>query len=154
MLCLMEPIRNQLTSSPWEPGVLALGVFALMAALLVTALLSISGWLGEKKPSAEKSRPYECGIIPTGSAQVRYPVAFYLIATFFLIFDMEAAFIFSWAVAFDRLGWSGWCEILVFVIILFASLLYIWKKGGLEWGPTARQSPATPEILSSPTLTD
>ncbi len=150
----MEPISNPTSLSPWEPGILALGVFALMAAVLVAALLLISNWLGEKKPNPEKLRPYECGVIPTGSAQIRYPVAFYLIATFFLIFDMEAAFIFSWAVAFDRLGWSGWLQISFFIIILLLSLLYIWKKGGLEWGSTAQTSSVTPETSSSPTLID
>lgn len=144
----MEPIPNIDALSPWEPGILALGVFTLMAVFLVMALLFIASWLGEKKPNPEKLRPYECGIIPTGTARFRYPIAFYLIAAFFLIFDVEAAYIFSWAIAFDRLGWSGWLQISFFIVILLISLFYIWKKGGLEWGPTVRKSPATPETSS------
>ena len=144
----MEPMPNINVLSPWEPGILALGVFSLMAAFLVIALLFIAGWLGEKKPNPEKLRPYECGIIPTGTARFRYPIAFYLIAAFFLIFDVEAAYIFSWAIAFDRLGWSGWLQISFFIVILLISLFYIWKKGGLEWGPTVRKSPATSETSS------
>ena len=144
----MEPTPQINTLSPWEPGILALGVFTLTVLLLVIALLFISGWLGEKKPNPEKLRPYECGVIPTGVAQFRYPVAFYLIATFFLIFDVEAAFIFSWAIAFDRLGWSGWVQISFFIFILLTSLFYIWKKGGLEWGPKTRKSPVIREISS------
>ncbi len=144
----MESIPNINVLSPWEPGILALGVFTVMAAVLVIALLSVAGWLGEKKPTHEKLRPYECGIIPTGTARFRYPIAFYLIAAFFLIFDVEAAYIFSWAIAFDRLGWSGWLQISFFIAILLISLFYIWKKGGLEWGPTAPRNPATPETSS------
>ena len=127
---------------------LALAMFGFMTLALVIALLLLSGWLGEKKPNPEKLRPYECGIIPTGTARFRYPVAFYLIAAFFLIFDVEAAYIFSWAIAFDRLGWSGWLQISFFIIILLISLFYIWKKGGLEWGPAARKNPTTSETSS------
>jgi len=144
----MEPMPNINVLSPWEPGILALGVFTVMAMFLVIALLFIASWLGEKKPTPEKLRPYECGIIPTGTARFRYPIPFYLIAAFFLIFDVEAAYIFSWAIAFDRLGWSGWLQISFFIVILLISLFYIWKKGGLEWGPTVRKSPATSETSS------
>jgi NADH-quinone oxidoreductase subunit A len=134
----MESIPTVNTLSPWEPGILALGAFAFMILVLVIALLLISSWLGERKPNPEKARPYECGIIPTGTAWSRYPVTFYLIATFFLIFDVEAAYIFSWAIAFDQLGWPGWLQISFFIAILLMSLFYIWRKGGLEWGPTPK----------------
>ena len=144
----MEPVLSTKSLSPWEPGVLALGLFIFMAVALVICILLVSGWLGERKPNPEKLRPYECGIIPTGTARFRYPVAFYLIAAFFLIFDVEAAFIFSWAIAFDRLGWLGWLQISFFMFILFVSLLYIWKKGGLEWGPKPRENPVTRRISS------
>ncbi|MEJ2672017.1 MAG: NADH-quinone oxidoreductase subunit A, partial [Deltaproteobacteria bacterium] len=85
----------------------------------------------------EKNRPYECGIIPTGWARFRYPVPFYMVAVFFLIFDVEAAFVFSWAVAMEDLSWRGWLQITYFIIVLLLSLLYIWSKGGLDWRPTA-----------------
>jgi NADH-quinone oxidoreductase subunit A len=144
----MDPIQSTEALSPWEPGILSLLVYSLLALGLVAILLFLSSWLGEKKPNAEKLRPYECGIIPTGTARFRFPVAFYLIAAFFLIFDVEAAYIFSWAIAFDRLGWSGWLQISFFILILLISLFYIWKKGGLEWGPTPPKKPATPGISS------
>jgi NADH-quinone oxidoreductase subunit A len=146
----MESTIGLHSLSPWEPGILALGVFALMSLVLIIAFLFLAGWLGEKKPNPEKLRPYECGIIPTGTARFPYPVAFYLIATFFLIFDVEAAYIFSWAIACDRLGWSGWLQISFFIVILLVSLFYVWKKGGLEWGPTARKNPVSPETSSLP----
>ncbi|MGO8990244.1 MAG: NADH-quinone oxidoreductase subunit A [bacterium] len=149
----MEPIPNINALSPWEPGILALGLFTLMSLILIIALLSLAKWLGEKKPNLEKLRAYECGIIPTGTARFPYPIAFYLIAAFFLIFDVEAAYIFSWAIAFEHLGWSGWLQISFFIVVLLISLFYIWKKGGLEWGPTARKSPAPPETSSLPSST-
>ena len=135
----MEFIPRTGGLSPWEPGILSLFVYGLLVFGLVGCLLFLAGWLGEKKEGPEKRRPFESGIIPTGSAQFRYPVVFYLIATFFLIFGVEGAYIFSWAIAFDLLGWSGWLQISFFIIMLLMSLFYIWKKGGLEWGPTSRK---------------
>jgi len=149
----MEPIPNINVLSPWEPGILALGLFTLMSLILIIALLFLAKWLGEKKPNPEKLRAYECGIIPTGTARFPYPIAFYLIAAFLLIFDVEAAYIFSWAIAFERLGWSGWLQISFFTVILLISLFYIWKKGGLEWGSTARKNPAPSETSSLPSST-
>ena len=134
----MEPLSNIGTLSPWEPGTFSLAIYGLLVLILIAALLFLSSWLGEKKPTPEKLRPYESGVIPTGTARFRYSVAFYLIAAFFLIFDVEAVYIFSWAIAFDRLGWAGWWQISFFIIILLISLFYIWKKGGLEWGPTPK----------------
>jgi NADH-quinone oxidoreductase subunit A len=144
----MEPISHFNPFSPWEPGMLALLLYGALAFGLVGLLLWIAGWLGEKKPNPEKGLPYECGVIPTGTAGLRDPVAFYLVAAFFLIFDVEAVYIFSWAVAFERLGWSGWLQISFFIIVLLISLVYLWKKGGLEWGPQARKTPVTRETSS------
>jgi NADH-quinone oxidoreductase subunit A len=113
---------------------------------LLALLLILTRWLGEQKPDPEKARPYECGVIPTGGAQFRYPVPFYLVAVFFLIFDVETALIFSWAVAIEDLSWLGWLQISFFIIVLLLSLFYIWKKGGLDWSPMApprRVSPKT-----------
>ena len=119
--------------SPWEPGILSLFVYTLMVFVLTGVVLFLCSWLGEKKKNPEKERPYECGIIPTGSAWFRYPVPFYLVAAFFLIFDVEAAFIFAWAIAFQELGWAGWFRIAFFIMVLFVGLFYVWKKGGLDW---------------------
>ena len=117
----------------WEPGILTLGLYAAMVLALIGALLFLCGWLGEKRRTPEKRRAYECGMIPAGSARFRYPVPFYLVAIFFLIFDVEAAFIFAWAVAFEELGWKGWLQIVFFITILLFGLFYVWGKGGLDW---------------------
>jgi len=131
----MEPISHSDMLSPWIPGVFSLVVFAAAVFVLIAVLLFISAWLGEKKPSSEKLRPYESGIIPTGTARLRYPVPFFLVAIFFLIFDVEGAYIFSWAVAVKRIGWTGWIQMSFFIVMLLLGLVYIWQKGGLEWGP-------------------
>jgi NADH-quinone oxidoreductase subunit A len=132
----MHPVAP-VTLSPWAPGFLSFVLYVAVVVGLLTVLLFLTAWLGEKKPDPEKARPYECGIIPTGWARFRYPVPFYLVAVFFLIFDVEAAFIFSWAVAMEDLSWRGWLQISFFIIVLLLSLFYIWKKGGLDWQPTA-----------------
>jgi NADH-quinone oxidoreductase subunit A len=127
---------STITLFPWEPSLLSLMIYSFFVLLLIAAILFLSAWLGEKKPTQEKSTPYECGVLPTGSAWFRYPIPFYLIAAFFLIFDVEAVYIFSWAIAFQRLGWAGWCQITFFILILLLTLFYLWKKGGLEWQST------------------
>ena len=141
----MQPISSPGIFTPREPGLLSFGIYALLILILVAALLFLSGWLGEKKKEPEKLNPFESGILPTGAARFRYPVPFYLVATFFLIFDVEAVYIFSWAIAVESLGWSGWLQISFFIVILLISLFYIWKKGGLEWGPTPAKIRSTPK---------
>ncbi len=136
----MQPIVNSGSLSPWEPGVFSLVAYGLMIIALIALLLFIASWLGEKTSNSEKSRPYESGVIPTGNARLRYPVPFYLVAIFFLLFDVEGAYIFSWAIAWETLGWAGWLQISFFIVVLILGLVYIWQKGGLEWGPTGKKS--------------
>jgi len=141
----MQPMPSPVTFTPWEPGFLSLIIYALLVFILVAVLLFLSSWLGEKKKEPEKLTPFESGIRPTGAARFRYPVPFYLVAVFFLIFDVEAVYILSWAIAVEPLGWSGWLQISFFIVILLISLFYIWKKGGLEWGPTPAKTRSTPK---------
>jgi NADH-quinone oxidoreductase subunit A len=136
----MQSVVNNGVLSPWEPGIFSLVVFGLLIVALIGLLLFIASWLGEKKPGVEKARAYESGIIPTGEARLRYPVPFYLVAIFFLLFDVEGAYIFSWAIAWEKLGWSGWLQISFFIAVLILGLVYIWVKGGLEWGPTGKKN--------------
>jgi NADH-quinone oxidoreductase subunit A len=140
----MHPVAT-VTLSPWVPGFLSFALYVAIVAGLLGVLLFLTGWLGERRPDPEKARPYECGVIPTGWARFRYPVPFYLVAVFFLIFDVEAAFIFSWAVAMEDLSWRGWLQISFFIIVLLLSLFVIWKKGGLDWSPTAAPRRVSPK---------
>jgi NADH-quinone oxidoreductase subunit A len=135
----MQAITDVSAFSTWHPGVLSLTVYAFIVAVLMAVLLVLTEWLGHRRPTKEKRRPYESGIIPTGPARLRYPVPFFLVAVFFLLFDLEGAFIFSWAIAAEPLGWAGWLQISFFIFVLLLGLAYIWLKGGLAWGPSAHQ---------------
>ena len=131
----MQPIDAHPLLSPWQPGMFTLTIYTVVVIALTIVLLFLSRWLGQQLPGDEKLRVYESGIIPTGQARLRYPVPFFMVAIFFLIFDVEGAYIFSWAVANRPLGWAGWLQIEFFIAVLIAGLIYIWVKGGLEWGP-------------------
>ena len=128
----MQPIA-QGAMSPWEPGVFSLVVYTILVVAFIALQLFLATWVGEKKKSTEKSRPYECGIIPSGSARFRYPVPFYLVAIFFLIFDVEGAYILTWAVVYEEVGLAGYVQMSFFIILLLVGLFYIWKHGGLDW---------------------
>jgi NADH-quinone oxidoreductase subunit A len=119
--------------SPFEAGIFSLVVYVILVVIFLASQLFLAVWVGEKKKSPEKSLPYECGIIPTGSARFRYPVPFYLVAIFFLIFDVEGAFIFTWAVVYRDVGLAGYAQMSFFIILLLAGLFYVWKKQGLDW---------------------
>ncbi|HWI41365.1 MAG TPA: NADH-quinone oxidoreductase subunit A [Verrucomicrobiae bacterium] len=114
------------------PFVLHTGV----ALALVAGLLLAAWWFGAKRPGRDKHLPYESGVIPSGEANHALPVPFYLVAIFFIVFDVEAVFIFAWGVAWDLLGLPGLIHITLFIIILLLGLAWLWKKGGLDWGPS------------------
>ncbi len=136
----MQPLYPEGMLSPWQPGMFSLIIYAAVVFVLIAVLLFLTSWLGEKRHTVEKSRPYESGIIPTGSARLRYPVPFYLVAIFFLIFDVEGAFIFAWAIACKDLGWQGWLQMSFFIAVLLLGLVYIWRRGGLEWRPMSKKA--------------
>lgn len=137
----MEPVVKSISDvlSPWEPGLFAMVVYFIVIAGLIGVILFLAGWLGVKNQRTEKLRPYESGVIPTGLARFTYPAPFYLVAVFFMIFEVEAVYIFSWAIAYESLGWKGWFQITFFIFVMLISLLYIWKKGGLSWGPAGKK---------------
>jgi NADH-quinone oxidoreductase subunit A len=99
----------------------------------------ISQLLGPKRPTPEKLAPYECGVPPVGDARERLSVQFYLIAMVFLLFDIEVAFLYPWAMAMRDLGWVGYVQVVLFMTILLAGYVYIWRKGVLDWGPSLAQ---------------
>jgi NADH-quinone oxidoreductase subunit A len=108
----------------------ALGAgFALFSVLL-------SNVLGPRKPTLEKSAPYECGMPPVGDARERQSVKFYLVAMIFLLFDIEVAFLYPWAMALRDLGWAGLGQVVIFMLFLLAGYVYVWRKGVLDWGST------------------
>jgi NADH-quinone oxidoreductase subunit A len=112
-----------------------LPILVLIAIALAFALGSVvmSRLVGQKKPSTVKLAPYECGMPPVGSARERVSVKFYIIAMLFIVFDIEAVFLYPWAVIFKRLGLFGFVEMGVFIAILLVGYVYVWKKGALEW---------------------
>jgi NADH-quinone oxidoreductase subunit A len=126
------------TPTPFGPpgteDLFSLGLYVLIATGLILLLLVLARLLGQHTSSVQKSQPYESAVLPTGEARLREPVPFYLVAIFFIVFDVEAVFIVSWAVAYDLLGWAGFWQISFFIVILFLGLVYLWKMGGLEWG--------------------
>ena len=120
--------------SPWQPGLLSWVIYTFMVMGLLAVMLFMAWWLGERRPNRNKYMPYECGIVPTGNARFRYSISFYLVAVFFLVFDIESAYIFQWAIAARDLGIAGWLQISFFIFVLLMSLFYVWAKGGLTWG--------------------
>jgi NADH-quinone oxidoreductase subunit A len=115
-------------------------LYAGLVLFLAGAMLGLSYLLGERHKGKARGEPYESGIPPTGSARLRFDVKFYRVATYFVIFDVEALFLFAWALSVRKLGWPGYIEVLVFVGILAASLVYLWRIGALDWGTSGRRS--------------
>ena len=105
--------------------------------------VSISQLLGPRRPTPEKLAPYECGVPPVGGARERLSVQFYLVAMVFLLFDIEVAFLYPWAMALRDIGWSGYIQIVLFTLVLTAGYIYIWRKGILDWGPRVRRRPVS-----------
>ena len=116
-------------------GLLPLVFFSAMAVALVGILLFAAWWLGEKKWTAVKRMAYESGVASYGTSRLAFPVDFYLVAIFFIVFDVEAIILFAWAIVWDVLGFPGLVHVSVFIVVLLVGLAWIWKKGGLEWGP-------------------
>ena len=104
------------------------------AVLAITGvMLGGSYLLGQRHHAKAADEPFESGIVPTGDVHIRFSVHFYLLAIFFVIFDMESVFLFAWSVALKESGWSGFIEALIFISVLLASLIYLWALGALDW---------------------
>ncbi len=101
---------------------------------LASAIVILSQLVGQHKPSAAKMSPYECGVQPIGDAQGRFSVKFYLVAMLFILFDVEAVFLYPWAVILRELKMFGFWEMMIYIAIVLVGLVYVWKKGVLEWG--------------------
>ena len=101
--------------------------------VLVTVIILLSNLLVQRHFEPATGEPYEGGIVSEGSARVRFSVNYYLVAMFFVVFDLEAVFLFAWAGAARELGWAGYGEVVLFVGVLVAALIYLWKVGALDW---------------------
>lgn len=119
----------------WGFAVFLLGVFALIGLML-----GVSSLLGSKAWGRSKNDPFESGMLPTGTARLRFSAKFYLVAMLFVIFDVEALFLFAWAVSVRESGWAGLIEATIFIAILLAGLVYLWRIGALDWAPEARRN--------------
>jgi NADH-quinone oxidoreductase subunit A len=117
-----------------------LGVYFVLVLLLVAGMVLVSYLLGQRHSAPAMGSPYEGGILPQGSARVRLSAKFYLMAMFFVIFDLEAVFLFAWAVAARALGWPAFWEAVIFIGILAAALAYLWRIGALDWSTLAKHT--------------
>jgi len=113
--------------------IIPLLVMALLAGGIAGSFVALSAILGPKRRSPLKDSPFECGIESEGIAHTPVPVKFYLVALLFILFDVELAFLFPWAVVFRELGWYGFVEMLVFFVVVGVGFVYAWKIGALEW---------------------
>jgi NADH-quinone oxidoreductase subunit A len=113
----------------YAPVFLMLAVAALVAGLFFT----LASVLGTKKPSPGKMQPFECGSESTGGKHVKISVKFYLTAILFVVFDIESVFIYPWAIHFRSFGWAGMIEMMGFLAVIVVALVYVWRKGALEW---------------------
>lgn len=121
--------------------------YAAIVVVLMVAVLVATYLLGERHTAAAADEPFESGIVGVGDSRLRLSAKFYLVAMFFVIFDVEALFVFAWAIAWQEVGWPGYIELAVFIAILLAGLAYLWRLGGLDWGPRvprSRSLPASP----------
>lgn len=116
------------------PGWLAIAIMIGLGAAFGAGSVVLSHWLGPRQPTPEKLAPYECGMPPVGDARERHPVKFYLVAMIFLLFDIEVAFLYPWAMALRDLRWVGFVQVVVFLALLLAGYVYVWRKGVLDWG--------------------
>lgn len=107
----------------------------LLAGAVAAALITISMLLGKHARSPLKDTPYESGMAPVGSARERFSVKFYLVGMIFILFDIEAVFLYPWAVVYRQLRLFGFVEMLIFIVLILVGFFYVWKKGALDWTP-------------------
>ncbi len=119
--------------SQYLPILLFLGVALVLSSVFVFAPMAVSRLTGAHQPTPEKLTEYECGFPAFEDSRAQFDVRFYLVAILFIIFDLEAAFLFPWAVSLGEIGWTGWIAMMIFLAELGLGLVYAWKKGALEW---------------------
>ncbi|MBS1833922.1 MAG: NADH-quinone oxidoreductase subunit A [Acidobacteria bacterium] len=120
-------------------------VMAVIAAVMAASLTILSSVLGKRSKSPQKDTPYECGMAPTGDARDRFSVKFYLVAMVFILLDIEAVFLYPWAVVYRQLKWFAFFEMLLFIALVLVGYFYIWKKGALDWAIPERPRKSGPK---------
>ena len=120
-------------------------VFMVLGAVTVALMLGISRLLHPRNPTAAKLSTYECGEVPVGTSWVQFNIRFYVVALIFIVFDVEVALLYPWAVVFRRLGLLAFVEAFIFIVILLAGLAYLWKEGDLDRVRTLQETPAAKE---------
>ncbi len=129
----MSVAAQEVITQHWSFAAYTLGVVFICAFML-----AIPVWLGGRAHGRAKNEPFESGIVSSGGARMRLSAKFYLTAMFFVIFDVEALFLFAWSVSIRESGWLGFIEATIFISVLLVGLLYIWRAGALDWAPQAR----------------
>lgn len=125
---------TRITPEGWGLATYVAAVFGIVGIMLGASYL-----LGGRDHGRAKDEPFESGAVSVGGAQLRMPAKFYLVAVFFVIFDVEAVFLYAWAVSVRQNGWTGFWMAALFIVVLLAALGYLWRVGGLEWGPDGKR---------------
>lgn len=128
------------TEAQLATDLIPLIVYFVAVVAVTGIMLGGAHFLGQRHTAKAADETYESGIVATGDVHIRFPVQFYLLAIFFVIFDMESVFLFGWSVAFYESGWPGFVEALLFIGVLLASLLYLWACGALDWRTRRQRS--------------
>ncbi len=137
----MSPVGS--VAENWSLSVYVLGVLAICVIMLV-----LPPFLGGRARGRAKEDPFESGVIGQGTAQMRFSAKFYLVTMMFVIFDVEALFLYAWAVSIKQSGWLGFIEATTFIIILLAGLYYLWRIGALDWAPAQRRRHVLPHVVN------
>ena len=127
-------MNNDISELIWPLVVYGGAVIALVAFMI-----GLSYFLGQKHEEKETNEPFESGIKQTDSARLRFPIHYYIVAMFFVIFDLEAVFIFTWAISLKQVGWSGYIAATIFIAVLIAVLIYEWRIGALDFGASGKK---------------
>lgn len=128
-----------MTPTSFPPEYWALAIFLIGVVGMCAFMLFVPVWLGGRTWGRAKGEPFESGVVGRGTARLRFSAKFYLVAMFFVIFDVEALFLYAWAVSAKESGWLGFAEVTVFIAVLLVGLVYLWRLGALEWAPEARR---------------
>lgn len=143
MEVLVVELISSLSAETWSLLSYVLGVLALCVLML-----ALSSVLGGRSRGAARNIPFESGVLGAGGARLRFSAKFYLIAMFFVIFDVEALFLYAWAIAVREAGWAGFIEAAIFIFILSATLVYLWRIGALDWATNKHKKPSSMQRTS------